>query len=172
MNFIDSLGFGLVDRPLSGVGVLDGGLVVLVVENGRVLGAVHRRDALVGGGILHILDTVAAQHQRPVRLGVGLVLVEDLLIDACRLVEVVVAPEVVGAVVEVGAPVVLQLRQRLRGAAVFAYGYGFTGIDVQLPAAHFTFEDGHSYAPIFSQLAKPSAYLSFANSLLTSLSRA
>ena len=148
LNFVDCFSLGLVDHPLGGVGVLDGGLVVLIIENGGVLGAVHRRHALVGGRILHVLNTVAAQHQRPIGLGVGLVLVEDLLIDAHCLVEIVVSTEMVGAVVQVGAPVVVQLRQRLCRAAVFAHGYGFTGIDVQLSAAHFAFEDGHfSFSP-------------------------
>ena len=153
LNFVDYFSLGLVDHPLGGVGVLDGGLVVLIIENGGVLGSVHRRHALVRGRILHVLNAIAAQHQRPVRLSVGLVLVENLLIDACRLVEVVVAPEVVGAVVEVGAPVVVQLRQRLRGAAVFTHGYGLTGIDLQLSAAHFAFEDGHSYSPLLALIA-------------------
>ena len=63
LNFVDCFSLGLVDHPLGGIGVLDGGLVVLIIENGGVLGAVHRRHALVRGGILHVLNTIAAQHQ-------------------------------------------------------------------------------------------------------------
>ena len=63
LNFVDCFSLGLVDHPLGGVGVLDSGLVVLIIENGGVLGAVHRRHALVRGGILHVLNTIAAQHQ-------------------------------------------------------------------------------------------------------------
>ena len=63
LNFVDCFSLGLVDHPLGGVGVLDGGLIVLIIENGGVLGAVHRRHALVRGGILHVLNAIAAQHQ-------------------------------------------------------------------------------------------------------------
>ena len=63
MNFVDCFSLGLVDHPLGGVGVLDGGLIVLIIENGGVLGAVHRRHALVRGRILHVLNAIAAQYQ-------------------------------------------------------------------------------------------------------------
>ena len=63
LDFVDGLGLGLVDLALSSVGILDGGLVVLIIENGGILGAVHRRHALVRGRILHVLNAIAAQYQ-------------------------------------------------------------------------------------------------------------
>ena len=90
--------------------------------------------------ILDILDAVAAEDKRPVRLSVGAVLAQNLLVDARCFVKLVVAAKVPCAVIEVGALVVVKARQRLLSAAVLAGGNGIAGRKLQRAAAHFTFE--------------------------------
>ena len=113
LNIIDGLCFLFVKLALITVCVLNGGFVVIVVEDRRKLGAVDRRHALVRRRILHVFDAVLTKHQRPIRLGVGSVLVENLLIHSGRLVEVVVPAEMICPVVKVCSAIIVKARQRL-----------------------------------------------------------
>ena len=143
LNLVDGLGLGFVDLPLGGIGIVQGGLIVVVVKDGGKLRPVHRGHAPVSGRVLHILDAVAAQDQGPVGLGIGVVLGQNLLVDAHGLVVFVAAAEVIGPVVEVGPSVIVQLGQGLLGAAAITHGHGVAGVKFQRPTAHFAFEDCH-----------------------------
>ena len=101
LDFIDGFGLGLIDIPLGGIGIVQGRLVVIIIKDRGKLRPVHRRHAFVGGRILHIFNTVTAEHKRPICFGVGLVLVQDLLIDAHGLIVFIVASEVVSTVIEI-----------------------------------------------------------------------
>ena len=150
LNFVDRFRLCLINALLVAVGVAQRGLIVLVCEDRGELRTVHRRHALMRGRVFDILNAVAAEDKRPVRLRVGVVLVEDLLIDARRLVKVVVPAEMVRAVIEVCAAVIIEPWQRLLRAAVFAGRHGFVPADLKRPAAHFAFEDRHIIYPILS----------------------
>ena len=150
LNFVDRAGFFLVELALREIGILDGGLVVVVIEYGGELRAVDRRDAFVRRRVLDVLDAVPAENERPVRLGVGAVLVQDLLIQAHRLVKLVIAAEVVGAVVEIGAAVIVQPRERLLRTAAVAHADGSPRLKLHRPAAHFAFEYCHDPISLLS----------------------
>ena len=107
---------------------------------------------LPGGWVVHILDAVAAQDQGPVGLGIGVVLGQNLLVDAHGLVVFVAATEVIGPVIEIGPPVIVQLGQGLLGAAAIAHSHGVAGVKFQRPTAHFAFEDCHFVSYSFIHL--------------------
>ena len=109
LNFVDSSRLLLVNGSLVSVGVLERRLVILVHENRRKLRTVDGRHTLVCGGVFDVLDTVAAEHERPIRLTVCLVLFEDLFVHRHSLVKFVRPTEMVGAVIHIGAPVVVKL---------------------------------------------------------------
>ena len=141
LDAVDHPGLFLIDGPLHAVGVLQGGLVVVIGEDGGILRPVDGGHAPARGRILHVLDAVAAQHQRPVGLRIGAVILQNLLEDAHGLVVLVVAAEVVGAVVQVQPAVAVQLRDGLHGAAELARAGGGVGCRVQIAAAHFALDD-------------------------------
>ena len=143
LNVVDSFGLRFIDRPLGAVRVGNGLLVVLVRKNRSELGAVDRRHTLMSGRILHVFDAVPAEHQRPIGFGVGAVLVENLLVYRHGLVVLVVAAEVVGPVVQVGPPIAVQPWQRLLRPAILALGDAHPFLNLQIPAAHFTFKQWH-----------------------------
>ena len=103
----------------------------------------------MGSRVLHVFDPVAAEHQGPVGLGVRGVLVQNLLVDALGLVELVVAAEVVGPVVEIRLPLAVHAGQGLLRAAVLALRDALPGGDLQSPAAHLAFEYGHVGLPLY-----------------------
>ena len=73
---------------------------------------------------------------------------EKIRTDALRRAdEIIAAAEVIGPVVEVGSPVIVQLGQGLLGAAAIAHGHGVAGVKFQRPTAHFAFEDCHFESP-------------------------
>ena len=148
LNLVDGVRLLLVEHALGGVGAAQRGLVVLVGKDRGILRTVDRGQALVRRGVLDILDAVAAQDERPVSLGVAAVLVENLLIDSHGLVKIVVSAEVVCAVVEVCAAVVVQTGQGLLCAAGIAHADGIAGVEFDRPAAHLALENAHaSIAP-------------------------
>ena len=139
----DGLGLPLVDAALHHARVREGLAVVLVGQDGAGLHAVDRGHLLAGGGVAHVLHAVAAQHHRPVRLGVGGVLGQHGLEHAHGLVVLAGAAEVVAAVVEVGAPLVVQAGQGLLGVAVVAgHGVGARR-HLERGAAHLALEGCH-----------------------------
>ena len=144
LDLRDGVRLGLVDTLLQSVSIVQGGLVVLVRQDRGILRPVHRGHALVARRILHILDTVTAQHQRPIGLGVPAVLREDLLVDGHGLVVFVLPAEVVRPVVQVRSPVVVQFRQGLGRAAIRALRHARSLLKPQVAAAHLAFEGDHS----------------------------
>lgn len=141
MNLVYRLSLILIKLFLIAVGIVQSGLVVIVIENRRKLSAVHGGNALAALRVFHIFDSVVAENERPIRLGVGVVLVEYLLIDSRRLVEIVVAAKMVRAVVKIRSSVVVQTGQGLLCAARVAHADGIPGVKFYCAAAHFTFED-------------------------------
>ena len=129
------------------VGVLERGLIIRIRKDGRILRAVDRRDALVRFGVLDVLDTVAAQHDRPIRLGVGLVLVQDLLIDPHCLVIIAVPAKMIRSAVQVGPLFIVQPRQRLLRPAGVTHTNRRTLFKLDRSTAHFAFEDCHARFP-------------------------
>ena len=140
LNLVYRLSLILIKLFLIAVGIVQSGLVVIVIENRRKLSAVHGGNALVALRVFHIIDSVVAENERPIRLGVGVVLVEYLLIDSRRLVEIVVAAKMVRAVVKIRSSVVVQTGQGLLCAARVAHADGIPGVKFYCAAAHFTFE--------------------------------
>ena len=126
LDIIDGLRLGLVDALLHAVGILQGRLVVIIHKDGSELGTVDSGDALLGNGILHVLDAVAAQHQRPVGFSVGPVILQDLLENAHGLIIFVVPAEMIGTVIQVQPTLVVQLRDGLHAAAVFTFVVAFS----------------------------------------------
>ena len=96
----------------------------------------------MGRGIFHIFNAVTAENEWPIGFGIGVVLVENLLIDAYRLVEFVVAAEMVCSVIEICPAVIIQLGQSLVRTAILADRDGFI-VDFHCTAAHFAFEYRH-----------------------------
>ena len=93
--------------------------------------------------ILHIFNTIAAKHQRPIRLGIRLVLGQDLLIYPHGFVIFIAAPKMIGSIIKICPPIIIQFGQGLLGAAAVANSYGVTGVKFQCPSAHFAFEYCH-----------------------------
>ena len=91
-------------------------------------------------GILHVFDTVSAENERPVRFCIGVVLVQDLLINRHCFVEIVIPAEMVGSVVKICFFVVVKTRQCLLCAAGIAYADRRSLLEFYCAAAHFTFE--------------------------------
>ena len=98
---------------------------IVIVKDGRKLRAVDRGNTLACGRVFHILNTIAAEHQRPIGFRVRIVLAEDLLVDTHGLVKLITASEMIGAIIEICPAFVIQLRQSLLRAAVFANTNGF-----------------------------------------------
>mgnify|MGYP006918084263 CR=1 FL=1 len=91
-------------------------------------------------GILHVFDTVSAENERPVRFCIGVVLVQDLLINRHCFVEIVIPAEMVGPVVKVCFPIIVQPREGLFRTAGITNANGCALLEFYCAAAHFTFE--------------------------------
>ena len=154
LDFVDGSCFFLVDCTLIPVSVLQGRLVVLIVEDWCELCSVYGGNTFMRSRILNVFDTVTAQHQRPVCFSIGRVLIQDLLIQPCRLVEFVVPAKMVRTIVQVCPPVVVKTRQCLLSSAGVANAYGISGVEFNRASAHFTFEDRHSLLSFYRSLQK------------------
>ena len=141
LNLVYRFGLFLIDFTLSGIGIVQGGFVVIIIENRCELSTVHGRNALMTLRVFHILDTVTAEDERPIRLGIVTVLIQNLLIDSGSFVEIVVAAKMVRAVIEIRFSVVVQTRQGLLCTARVTHADGIPGVKFYCAAAHFTFED-------------------------------
>ena len=121
--------------------------VVRVREDRRHLHPVAGGHAPARGGILHVLDAVAADHRAPVCFGVGIVLLQQLFVGGKGLVKLALAAEMVRPVVAVQLRLVLRLGDGRGAAAVFAGAVGCAGGEGDVPAAHFAF-DNHALSSI------------------------
>ena len=118
LYFVNRRRLTLINRLLNHIGIFYRRLVILVHKNGSVLSTIDCRHTLVSCRVFNVLDTVTAQHQRPVSLAVGFVLFENLLVHRHSLVEFVVSAEVIRTVVHIRTSVVVKLRQGLLSTAV------------------------------------------------------
>ena len=125
------------------VGMLHGSQIVHILQEIVKAGSVAGRQPLIGRRILHILDTEPAKGTAPVRLRIGVVLLNDALIHRQRLVKLSDPAEVV-APVERGSPLLIaHLRQGHRRAAILADAKRFVCSQLDIPATHFTFDNCH-----------------------------
>ena len=124
--------------------------VVRIRKDRRHLHPVARRHAPSRRRVLDVLDAVAADDRAPVRFRVGIVLLEQLLIRGQRLVKLALAAEVVRPVVAVQLLLVLRLRDRRGAAAVCTGAVCLARRELDVPAAHFAFDDHPSFLqPLF-----------------------
>ena len=100
---------------------------------------------LPGSRVVHVLDAVPAQHQSPIGLGLLRELRHDILIHPGGLVELAGQPQPVGPAEQGQLLLIVYVGNRLLRAAVLALRHGHALGDLQVPAAHFTFDNGHSY---------------------------
>lgn len=63
LDFVNRLGFCLVNAALKSVGIFDSCLVILIIENRGELSTVYRGHTLMSCGVLDILNAVAAEYQ-------------------------------------------------------------------------------------------------------------
>ena len=131
-----------VQVAAGGVGrMLHGGQIVRVRQYGHHLHPVARRHMPARRRILDVLDAKAADDRAPVRLCVGIVLLQQLLVESQRLVELALAAEVVRTVVAVQLRFILRLGNGRGAAAVFAGSVGCAGGEFQVAAAHFALDN-------------------------------
>ena len=96
-QLLDGLGLVPIDTPRHGVGVLQRLLKVAVLHHAVKAGAVAGGDLLSCGGVIHILDAVAAQHKTPVGLGLRGEVRHDALVHTGSLVELTGKTQPIGA---------------------------------------------------------------------------
>ena len=125
------------------VGMLQCGEVVNVLKEAVEACAVAGRQPFIGCRVLDVFDAEAAQCAAPVRLRVRVVLGNDALVHAERLVKLARTAEVIAAVECRRALIVAHLGQRHRAAAVLAGSESFVGGYLHVPAAHFAFDYCH-----------------------------
>ena len=125
------------------VGVLQCGEVVYVLKEAVEACTVAGRQPFIGRGVLDVFDAEAAQCAAPMRLRVRVVLGNDALVHAERLVKLTCAAEVVAAVERRRALIVAHLGQRHRAAAVLAGSESFVGGYLHISAAHLAFDYCH-----------------------------
>ena len=145
LNFIDLRRFLFIDRLLENIGTGQGRLIVIIVVNGGILRTVYGRNTLTRCGILHIFNAVAAEHQRPIGLGIGGILVQNLLIDPHRFIELVITAKMIGAIIQIGTVLIIQPRQGLLRTAIGAKNICFSFGGFQCTAAHFTSTNCHFF---------------------------
>ena len=143
MNFIYRFGFFFINGFLIAVGVLQGRLVVLVHIDRSELRTVYGWNALVRCRVFYIFNTITAKNKRPIRFRVGVVLVQNLLVNRHCLVEIVVSTKMVGSVIKICTAFVVQFGQSLLCSAIFADCDSFIVLDFECAAAHFAFEYRH-----------------------------
>ena len=130
------------------VGMLDRSQIVHILQKAVEARAVARRQPFIRRRVLHIFNTEPAQRTAPVRFCVVVVLGNDALIHGQRLVKLAAAPEVIAAVKRRRPLLVIYFGQRHRAAAVFARPKGLVRRDINIPTAHFTLDDRHSFLPL------------------------
>ena len=135
------------------VGMLDRSQIVHILQKAVEARAVARRQPFIRCRVLHIFNTEPAQRTAPVRLSVVVVLGNDALIHSQRLVKLAAAPKVIAAVKRRCPLLIVYLRQSHRAAAVFARPKGLIRRDLNIPAAHFTFNNCHDLLSHFPSSA-------------------
>ena len=135
------------------VGMLNCSQIVHVLQKAVEARTVARRQPFIRRRVLHIFNTEPAQRAAPVRLSVVVVLGNDPLIHGQRLVKLAAAPKVIAAVERRCPLLVIYFGQRHRAAAVFTRSKGLVRRDLNIPAAHFTFNNCHDLLSHFPSSA-------------------
>ena len=135
------------------VGMLDRSQIVHILQKAIEARTVARRQPFIRCRVLHIFNTEPAQRTAPVRLSVVVVLSHDALIHSQCLVKLTAAPEVIAAVKRRRPLLVVHFGQRHRAAAVFARSKSLVRRDLNIPAAHFTFNNCHDLLSHFPSSA-------------------
>ena len=148
-DLLDLLGLLPVDLAGDHIGVLLGLLKVGILHDALKAGAVAGGNYLAGGGVVHILDAVLAQHQAPVGLRLLGEIGDDGLVNARRFIKFAAHAQPVGTGKERQLFLVVLVGNGLPGAAVFAFGHGRTRLDHQIAAAHFALNHCHCYFSLF-----------------------
>ena len=141
LDVINGLRLVFVNGALVGIRVFHGGLVILIGKDRGILRTVHSRYPAMRCGIFHVFDTIATEDKRPVCFSIGVIFIQNLLVDAHCTVELVVPTEMVGTVIQVCFLIIIKARQGLLGAAAIAYADGCTLFEFYCAAAHFAFEN-------------------------------
>ena len=160
-QLLDGLGLVPVDTPRHGVGVLQCLLKVAVFHHAVKAGAVAGGNFLSCGGVVHILDAVAAQHKTPVGLGLRGEVRHDALIHTGGLVELTGEAQPVGTGEQCQLFLIVSGGYRLLRTTVFAHGDAAALDQLQISTAHFAFDNRHfSFSPrLFQRMV--SSVLSF-----------
>ena len=147
-QLLDGLGLVPVDTPRHGVGVLQCLLKVAVLHHAVKAGAVAGGDLLSCGGVIHILDAVAAQHKTPVGLGLRGEVCHDALVHTGGLVELAGEAQPVGAGKQRQLFLIIGGGHGLLRAAVFAHGDAAALDQLQISTTHFALDNRHfSFSP-------------------------
>ena len=145
-DVLDGLGFLAVDLAGDRVGVLLRLFKIRVFEDALKGRAVAGGNLFAGGGVVHVLDAVAAEDEPPVGLRLRGELGDDALVHRGRLVELAGRAQAVGAGKERQFLFVVRRGHGLERAAVFALRHSHARLDVQVASAHFALDDGHFYS--------------------------
>ena len=127
--------------------------IVVVRQDGSHLHTMAGRDALARRRVFDILDAESAQHRAPVRLRVGIILLKNFLICCDCLVKFALTAIVVRTVIAVEFLLVIRLRNGRGAAAVFTSTVCRAGGKLDVPAAHFAFDNHVFFSPYFSLFA-------------------
>ena len=133
--------------------ILQRGEIVIVRQDGSHLHTMAGRDALARRRVFDILDAESAQHRAPVRLRVGIILLKNFLICCDCLVKFALTAIVVRTVITVELLLVIRLRNGRGAAAVFTSTVCRAGDKLDVPAAHFAFDNHVFFSPYFSLFA-------------------
>ena len=139
----------LIIHPAQRICLIHGLLVVRIVRNAPVLHAMTGRDPPAGHRVVDILNTVTAQNERPVQIGVGTVSVirrDQPGIGIRRFIKIAELAKMMRTVDHKGRLLVVDQGQCLPGTAKIASTYGRAGFGFQLTSAHLTCIDRHNYS--------------------------
>ena len=129
-DVLDGLGFLAVDLAGDRVGILLRLFKIRVFEDALKGRAVTGGNLFAGGGVVHVLDAVAAEDEPPVGLRLRGELGDDALVHRGRLVELAGRAQAVGAGKERQFLFVVRRGHGLARAAVFALRHGHARFNV------------------------------------------
>ena len=116
---------------------------VSVIQNTVIRRTVAGGNLFTGGGIVHVLDAVLAQHQPPVGFRFLREVGNNRFINARRFIKFAGTAQPVGPGKQIQFLLVISRRHRLPAAAVFAFRNELALGKRQVTATHFAFDDCH-----------------------------
>ena len=141
LQTVNFLGLFPVDFLRHGIRIFAGHVKIAVIHDGGLPGAVAGGHLFAGGRVIHIFDAVGAQAQAPIGLCLFRKFRHNGFIHRCSLVKFRCHAQPVGPVEQVQFLFVIHLRDGLCGAAKFALAHRHPFLKLQIPAAHFAFDD-------------------------------